>query len=138
MTELLQQGEATSPRGSPAYGQIVRRWIAVVLMYLTALPGVLITFGGTAAVGGTTTNGISGSTQLGLIAVGVGITLLFVLPTTGLARRIRLRSSRAGWATIMAGCLVLVATGIGFFGFLFCGVLMIIVGLPLSKFRLAS
>ena len=144
VTELLEHTDDTSLRGSPAHAQVVRRWVTVVLMYTSAALGVLSTFGGSADFGSSPAsdyvhkdpnNYISGSTQLFLIAIGVGVALMLVLPTIGLARRIRLRSTKASWPTIVLGGLVLVATAVGFFGFLLCGICMVIIGQPLSKFR---
>jgi uncharacterized membrane protein YhaH (DUF805 family) len=87
-------------------------------------------------------NYVPGSTpEVLLVALGVVITVAMVLPTIWLARRIRLRSARASWLTIVLSVLVLITTVAQansiqvLLFFLSCGVLMAIVGLPLSKFR---
>lgn len=138
MTDLLENGTTGDLRNSPAHAQVVRRWTATVLMYFSTVLGALATFGFTEDIGSPKSSGISESAQLALIGVGAGLALLCVLPTVGLARRIRLREAKAGWTTIVVGCLVLIAAGVGFFGFLVCGVLLVIVGLPLTKFRATS
>ena len=111
MTDLLENGTTGDLRNSPAHAQVVRRWTATVLMYFSTVLGALATFGFTEDIGSPKSSGISESAQLALIGVGAGLALLCVLPTVGLARRIRLREAKAGWTTIVVGCLVLIAAG---------------------------
>lgn len=135
MTDLLEGGTTEALRNSPAHAQVVRRWVATGFLYLFTVLGALATFGGTSAIGNPTPSGISASAQLFLVGMGACLALLSVLPTVGLARRVRLRSAKAGWATIVVGCLALVSAVVGFFGLFLCGILLIVIGLPLTKFQ---
>jgi hypothetical protein len=147
VTELLEQGELTSLHGSAARTQVVRRWVAVVLMDCAAVLGLLYAFPnwGAHGVSASSSSSWSGYTSsmppVLLVATGVVITVAMVLPAIWLAHRIRLRSAKPCWSTIVLAAIVLVTTVVQANSiwvslcFLGCGVLMAIVGLPLSKFR---
>ena len=96
MTDLLEGGTTEALRNSPAHAQVIRRWVAAGFPYLFTVLGALATFGGTSAIGNPTPSGISASAQLFLVGMGACLALLCVLPTVGLARRVRLRSAKAG------------------------------------------
>ena len=150
VTELLERGERASLRGSAAHAQVVRRWLVVGLMDCAAILGLLFAFPdwgswASSASSSSSWSGYSSSMPPVLVAgTGVVIAMAMVLPALWLYRRIILRSAKASIATLVLAAIVLVtavaqASSIWvLLCFLGCGVLMAIVGCPLSELRMTE
>jgi len=136
MVEALVQSDTGTLHNSPAFSQVLRRWVAAALMDLAAVLLLVVTFAGSTADSSSTNSTTPGAT-LTLIAVGVVLALLCSLVTIGLVRRVRQRSPKVSYATIVGG-LVLAVSFVGLIEFSFLGVLAVLVGLPMTEFRRAD
>jgi len=147
MSELLEHdghlGSLTTAPGA----QVWTRWVDVVLMDAAAVLGLLFAFPDWGAWSSSTTGGAAGTghepsmAPILLVGIGVLVAVAMALPAILLARRVWLRSPRPSWTTMGLAGVVLVATVAqansiwALLCFLCSSGLMVIVGLPLSRFR---